>query len=168
VAQQASWTQSASLKLGPHGLSREAPHNSMLPYQLQTNEPIALGFYWLPARSASIWATLSPTASPITLQNGQTFTPDPGRLFARYSPDTKHWSAWQVLALPSTELTHCPWRYPQCYVFSGELNVPQQEYGQFEGLPSTCRLSATYSSATKLTSTADNALSTSISSSAMV
>jgi hypothetical protein len=116
VVQQASWTQSVSLKLGPNGLSNDALRNSFLPFQLQTTDPIAIGVYWWPAQSASILATLN------------TSNTDSGHLFARYSPDTKHWSTWQAIARqgpiePTTQ-----------YTFSGELTVPQQEFGAFAEL----------------------------------
>src|ERR1700730_1980662 len=125
VVRQASWTQSEFLKLGPHGLIHETSGPS-IDFQLQTTEPFAIGLSWQPARSAAISATLSPVASPITLDNGQTYTPSPGRMFVRYSPDTKHWSTWQVLATPSTE--------PTGYTFSGELVVSKQDYGAFDEL----------------------------------
>jgi hypothetical protein len=114
VAKQARWTQSPVLKRGPHGLVCELPESSYIQFELQTTEPIAIGFWWRPARSASIAATLSPVASPSTTA--------PGQMFARYSPDTKHWSTWQVLA-SSTE--------PTQYKFSGQLVVSEQDYGEF-------------------------------------
>lgn len=112
VAEQASWTQSAYLKLGPSGLVNEAPGNVFVPLQLQTTEPIAIGLAWRPARSASIDATLSPVST------------SKGRMFVRYSPDTKHWSSWQVLSSRSAG--------PAVYAFSGELVVPQQERDEYD------------------------------------
>jgi hypothetical protein len=122
VVKQASWTQSANLKLGPHGLILEAPGSQSIKFQLQTTEPLAIGLSRRPARSASIRATLEPRTSSITLGNGQTYTPGPGRMFARYSPDTKHWSPWQPLATTSTE--------PMDYTFSGQLIAFDHEYNE--------------------------------------
>jgi hypothetical protein len=48
-------------------------------------------------------------------------------LGARYSPDTKHWSTWQVLATATD---------PTGYKFSGELAVSQQDYAAYGELVS--------------------------------
>jgi hypothetical protein len=118
VVKQASWTQSPNLKLGPHGLILEAPGSQSIKFQLQTTEPLAIDRR---SGSASIRASLEPRTSPVTLGN-QTFTPGPGRMFARYSPDTKHWSPWQALATISTERLD--------YTFSGQLIAVDHEYSE--------------------------------------
>lgn len=143
VAQQASWTHSASIKPGPHGLVGEES-SGWMPFQLQTTEPFAIGSYWQAARAATIYAQLSPAAPLVS--NGQTSFPGAGRMFARYSPDTKHWSTWQVLGLPlSTELEACGSGYPRCYTFSGELIVSQQDRREFDELCSEYQKLSGYS-----------------------
>jgi hypothetical protein len=127
VAKQASWTKSAKLKLGPRGLIFHAPGPEALDLSLQTTVPFATGTSWRPAGSVSIRATLSPRATPIRLDNGQTYTPSPGQMFARYSPDAKHWSTWQPLADATA---------PTGYTFSGQLAVPRQAHAEYGKLVS--------------------------------
>jgi hypothetical protein len=116
VAQQANWTKSASLKLGPHGLIFEAPGKpyASVDLHLQT-EPIAIGLNWQPVLSAVISASLSPR------------TPIPGPMFVRYSADTKHWSPWQLLDTS----TDC---HPQCYGFNGKVEISQPDRREFQDL----------------------------------
>jgi hypothetical protein len=135
VVGQVSWTPTGPyLKLGSDGLNLALPKGASIgPFQLQTTEPLALGY---PLRGAGIRATLSPIASPGRLDNGKTFPSDPGTLFARYSADTKHWSTWQPLPAPAIQQQcYSSGRaYSQCYVFSGELRVPQQQSEEFDKL----------------------------------
>ena len=121
VAKQATWTKSAKLKLGPSGLVHDAPGPETIDLALQT-EPFATGTSWRPTRSVAIRATLTPIASAIQLANGQRYTPSVGQMYARYSPDAKHWSTWQVMSA-ATE--------PAAYKFSGELAVPQQAHAAY-------------------------------------
>ena len=109
------------MKLGPHGLVNEAL-GSLLDFQLQTTESLAIGYSWRTVRSASIRATLSPAASLFTSVIGQTYTPRAGQMFARYSPGTKHWSTWQVLTTSSID---------RGYRFEGDLTVAQQDYDEY-------------------------------------
>jgi hypothetical protein len=125
VAKQVSWTKSANLKLGPKGLVHDAGAGEMVDLTLQTTEPFATGMSWRPAHSVSVGAAITPVASPIKLPNGQTHTPYAGRMFARYSPDAKHWSSWHVMS-----------QAPEAgggYRYRGELAVTNQDaaaYGE--------------------------------------
>jgi hypothetical protein len=126
VGQKARWTKSQHLKLTPAGLLHDAPGPQSLDFSLQT-ESLAVGLSWRPARAVSIRATLTPIATTVKLASGDSWTPQVGRLYARYSPDAKHWSSWHVLA-STTDASG--------YKFSGELAVPQQaqtEYNELVG-----------------------------------
>ncbi|MBX3161647.1 MAG: hypothetical protein KF773_37145 [Deltaproteobacteria bacterium] len=121
AAKQATWTSSPKLVLGPKGLELRAPGPEVFDLAL-TTEPMATGTSWRPAGGVGITATVSPAAAPVTLDNGQTYTPQPGRLYARYSPDAKHWSSWQVMAMPTP------------YHYSGELAVPRTHAAPYDEL----------------------------------
>lgn len=125
VAKRVTWTRSPRLKLGARGLVHDAPGPESLDLALQTIEPFAVGTSWRPAGSVSIRATLSPAPAPIRLDNGQSYTPAPGRLFARYSADAKHWSTWQLLS-STTEA--------KAIRFTGELAVPRQASAEYDAL----------------------------------
>jgi hypothetical protein len=128
VVKQVSWTPTRpDMKLGSDGFTSNGR------FVLQTTEPLALG-HGLPG--AGIRAILSPIASPHRFDNGQTSPGYPGTLFARYSADTKHWSTWQPFPAPAIQQPcYSSGRtYSQCYVFSGELSVPQQQSEEFDKL----------------------------------
>jgi hypothetical protein len=125
VAKRVTWTKAARLKLGPRGLLFDAPGPEALDLTLQTIEPFATGLSWRPAGSVSIRATLVPAPAPIRLDNGQSYTPAPGQLFVRYSPDAKHWSTWQPLA-STTEAKGVR--------FTGQLVVPRQASAEYHAL----------------------------------
>lgn len=60
-------------------------------------KPLAVGTAWRPASASKITVEVSPTPKPVQLNDGSSYTPDPGTMYARYSPDRKHWSTWQRL-----------------------------------------------------------------------
>ncbi len=61
-------------------------------------KPLAVGLSWRAASSVSLRVTIAPVPKPFLLDNGQTITPFVGQLYARLSPDSKHWSTWQARA----------------------------------------------------------------------
>ena len=70
----------------------------------------------------------------ITLGNGQVTTPYQGDVYVRYSPDTMHWSTWQVLG-PGDQQTSILIQNPGWH-FSGTVRVPysaREEYDTFLG-----------------------------------
>jgi hypothetical protein len=125
VAKQATWTKHEKLVRDGRGLRFDAPGTDSLDFSIQTTEPYAIGTTWRPARGASIVARVSPPFAPIKLPNGETYTPYAGSMFARYSPDAKHWSSWQVLRSTTTA---------KAFEFSGELGVPRAAASEYDEL----------------------------------
>lgn len=85
--------------------------------------PIAVGLSWRPARSVSLGVQLEPELGEITFGNGQKSAPYIGEIYVRYSPDTTHWSSWQLLQ-PSDPTS-------RQRRFEGRITVPgveQKEY----------------------------------------
>ncbi len=117
---KASWSNNLDIKT--EGLGWDASTASLRDGWIQTS-PLATGLCWRPAISLNASVTLEPDVQPFQLGNGQTATPWVGQVFARYSPDLKHWSSWQALtATRSTDGTVSKKR-----VFTGQLSVPDRE-----------------------------------------
>ncbi|OPL18333.1 MAG: hypothetical protein AVO35_05670 [Candidatus Aegiribacteria sp. MLS_C] len=91
-----TWSDPELITVTPEGLGWEGDPVSLRDGWLLT-VPMPLGLSWRPPSSVSICVTMLPEAREVELDNGQTFMPYPGEVFVRYSPDTEHWSTWQVL-----------------------------------------------------------------------
>jgi len=83
--------------------------------------PLALGLSWRPPYSVSVRVSVDHEFLP---DKGQGATPCPGMVYARYSPDMEHWSAWQALAVEGSERGR----------FQGELRVPDSERERYSRL----------------------------------
>ncbi|MEI8312046.1 MAG: hypothetical protein WCH98_14950 [Verrucomicrobiota bacterium] len=127
---KATWSDPDKIMVSNDGLGWDGEADSSRDGWIRT-KPIALGLSWRPTSSIYVRFAIQPPPLEITLKNGQTFTPDGGDMYVRYSPDLKHWSSWQELPRSepkSVEEKKKPGRY-----FSGRIGVPrieQSEYGR--------------------------------------
>ncbi|WP_298865201.1 hypothetical protein [uncultured Gimesia sp.] len=128
TAAKARWFPVDKLTINDKGLGWDGSADSSRDGWIQT-KPMAVGLSWRTAASISLQVTLDPAPTEITLQNGLKFTPDTGTVFARYSPDLKHWSSWQELqrTKPSQDLT----RKKRGRNFSGRLTVPRRQRSSY-------------------------------------
>ena len=74
----------------------------------------------------NITVELRPEIKPVTLPNGQTYTPHIGNMFVRYSPDNKNWSTWQAMNYPVPQD-----KSPNRRKFTAFVNVPQREHKEY-------------------------------------
>lgn len=119
---KASWSPANKLSITDEGLGWDGPANASVDGWIQT-KPLAVGLSWRTATSISLQITIDPEPKEFILPNGQKSTPYTGRVFARYSPDMKHWSTWQELQ--STDLgQNLPKKSGRH--FSGRLTVPNR------------------------------------------
>src|SRR5437899_2789976 len=79
-------------------------------------KPLPIGLYLRPAYGASVTVTIKPPP----LENGSPV----GAVFARYSPDCKHWSSWQPLSREEKESSAA--------IFKGELAVAGREREKYD------------------------------------
>lgn len=86
--------------------------------------PIAVGYFWRPARSVSIRVEILPGPEELKTPDGKSYWRNAGQLYARYSPDLIHWSTWQPLS-PDSRTNR---------VFAGRLVVPGREREEYERL----------------------------------
>lgn len=122
---KASWSEPDKLGVTTNGLGWDGESASTYEGWIQT-QPLAVGLSWRPPSAVGIHVTIEPAPKAITLNSGQIYTPDSGQLFARYSPDYKHWSSWQVLQPDKTSTS------PDSRVFSGQLWVPERGREQYD------------------------------------
>lgn len=117
AGKKAEWSPAKMVTAGPTGLGwGDSTDRGSRDFWVQTTEPVALGLSWRPVNAITITATVEGTG------------PSSGQLFARYSPDAKHWSTWQLL-LPA-DIGKADLRRQ---LFRGSLRVPnreQQRYGE--------------------------------------
>ena len=92
---KAKW--SPADKLGPDakGLGWDGPQNASYDVWIETTEPVAVGWSWRTTRSVGIHAEVEPPGK-FQFRGSTTVFPS-GEVYARYSPDAKHWSSWQSL-----------------------------------------------------------------------
>lgn len=119
---KASWSPADKISITDKGLGWDGPTNASVDGWIQT-KPLAVGLSWRTATFISLQVTIDPAPKEFTLPKGQKSTPFAGRVFARYSPDMKHWSTWQELE--STDLAKKPQKKPGRH-FSGRLSVPNR------------------------------------------
>ena len=128
---KAAWSDPEILTITPGGLGWDGEPASLRDGWIKT-VPMALGLSWRTPSAIYVRVTILPEIEDITLNNGQISTPYAGDVYVRYSPDTMHWSTWQVLQpgeLQSSTETLNPGRH-----FSGTLRVPYIEMVEYRQL----------------------------------
>jgi hypothetical protein len=121
---QLRWSPGKYVKLTARGLGRKGHPATSRDGWIRT-APLAVGTSWRPTRSVSLRVQMTPGPSAIKLANGKSYTPYRGSVFARYSPDRRSWSSWQVLQQPNL-------KWPNS--FRGSLLVPRIESKHYDGL----------------------------------
>jgi hypothetical protein len=119
--EKAEWLQNDKINITKEGLGWDGEESASYDFWIQTI-PLAVGLSWRPAQSVNVSVELKPEVRPITLANGQEFSPYIGNMFVRYSPDGKHWSQWQGMEYPTPAVKVSSERK-----FTTFLNIPQRE-----------------------------------------
>jgi hypothetical protein len=121
---QATWSDPEKITVSQTGLGWDGEPASSRDGWIRT-KPLALGLSWRPATAVSVRVEIKPSLKEIALANKQTLTPYGGDVYARYSPDLKHWSSWQALQPAQKQ----PGRN-----FSGTVRVPNHERTRYNSL----------------------------------
>jgi hypothetical protein len=127
AAAKATWSRPDKLAITAQGLGWDGPAAESIKGWIQT-KPHAVGLSWRPASSVSLNVTIEPTPKPMTLNSGETSTPYTGTVYARFSPDAKHWSTWQAL-----NTLHPIPKDSNGRLFTGALSVPMRERAEYLG-----------------------------------
>lgn len=128
AASKATWSSPDKVTITGQGLGWDGQKVQVIDGWLQT-KAMAVGLSWRPASSVSLRVTIEPTPKPFPLSNGQTTTPYVGNVYARFSPDSKHWSTWQALKSDTPLPTD-----PAGSLFTGRMSVPQRERREYSDM----------------------------------
>ncbi len=131
AAAKAAWSEPEVLTITTGGLGWDGEPASLRDGWIKT-VPMAMGLSWRTPSAVSVRVSIHPEILDITLDNGQISTPYAGDVYVRYSPDTVHWSTWQVLQ-PDEPQTSPEIQNPGRH-FSGTLRVPYIEMVEYRHL----------------------------------
>ena len=98
---KAIWSETNHLTITSAGLGWDGEPAATREGWIQT-KPVGVGLAWRPTAGVNLRVRIEPAPQPIKLNSGQTYTPYFGRVFARYSPDARHWSSWHELRQDGT------------------------------------------------------------------
>lgn len=98
IKQFARWTAECRIDSTRDGLGWDGPANAGCDVVIETVKPIAVGWSWHPVTTVNIETEVIP-AGKFTFRgsSGVSFPHAASAVYARYSPDGKHWSTWQTL-----------------------------------------------------------------------
>jgi len=122
IKQIAGWTAECHIDCTRNGLGWDGPANAGCDVTIETVEPIAVGWSWQTVTTVNIDTEVIP-AGKFTFKEsgGVAFPSAASTLYARYSPDGKHWSIWQTLIaqVPRDK------EHPRLWI-QGTLRVPRK------------------------------------------
>ena len=128
---KATWSHPDILKITTNGLGWDGEPSSLLDGWIHT-APLALGLSWRAPYAVSVRVSIQPEIEEITLNSGQVSTPYQGDVYVRYSPDTVHWSTWQVLGPGDTQSS--TENQASERIFSGTIRIPYIELTEYRQL----------------------------------
>lgn len=120
IKQMAHWTDEHYINSTRDGLGWDGKAREHRDVVIETVEPIAVGWSWHPVTTLNIATEVIP-AGKFTFNGGVAFPSTASTLYARYSPDGKHWSTWQALKaqVPRDK------EHPRLWI-QGTLRVPRK------------------------------------------
>jgi hypothetical protein len=127
VVKLVRWTDTKYLRATAGGLGWDGRGSRDV--TIETSQPAAVGWSWHPVTTVNISAEILPAGEFSFGPNSLTFPVTAGVLYARYSPDGRHWSTWQALDLQEPRDR----RKPRLF-FAGTLRVPERARRQYAAL----------------------------------
>lgn len=128
AAGKCTWSYPDTLTISQDGLGWDGDTAATRDGWIQTT-PLAVGLSWRPTTAVSFRVAIHPPAKQVLLDSGHTIFPNHGEVYARYSPDLKHWSSWLVLQrveAQGREEKKNPGRF-----FSGQIRVPYRDQSEY-------------------------------------
>ncbi len=128
AAEKAVWSDHDKFTITKDGLGWDGDATAAREGWIQT-APLAVGTLWRTPSAVSVRVAVCPPAREVVLADGRKSLPAAGEVSVQYSPDLKHWSAWQPLEpcqQPAYEKNKVPGRY-----FETTLRVPDGDRGEY-------------------------------------
>ena len=122
IKQMAHWTDEHYINSTRDGLGWDGKARERRDIAIETVEPTAVGWSWHPVTTLIIDTEVIPAGEFTFKENGGIAFPSAAAtLYARYSPDGKHWSTWQALKpqVPRDK------EHPRLWI-QGTLRVPRK------------------------------------------
>lgn len=120
AAKKARWSPHEHFEATVEGLGWDGESRSRRDVWVES-EPIGVGLWWRPTQSVSIRAKIEPRG------NFQ------GRMFARFCPDARNWSSWQMLNLQAPKDRPDPKdRAGAIPHYVGRLAVPHRDMNRYD------------------------------------
>jgi hypothetical protein len=129
VVKLVRWTDTKYPKATADGLGWNGRATESRNVTIESRQPVAVGWSWHPVTTVSVYAEIVPAGEFSFGPNSITFPVTAGVLYARYSPDGRHWSTWQALDLQEPQ-DH---RKPRLF-FAGTLRVPERARQHYAAL----------------------------------
>lgn len=124
AANQCEWFPIGRYSITKEGLGWDGPADGE---HLSAGEiltkPVGIGLFWRPAQAARIRVEIEPAPLQLSTGDGRKYRLQPGRMFARHSPDLVKWSSWQRLREHTTSTNR---------IFEGDFGVPGRERLRYE------------------------------------
>lgn len=126
VKSKATWSKPDRLDVTPDGLGWDGTSKGQYDAWIES-VPVAVGWSWRPVIAVTVTAEVLPPGK-FTFRENQTTWPR-GEIYARYSPDRKHWSSWQCL-----EMQHPKDKRNPRQTYRGTVRVPYREMKAYREL----------------------------------
>lgn len=127
VGVKATWDDPDRFDFTDEGFGWDGPGNASRDLAIESTEVVGVGWSWRPVDAVFITARIE---QPGEFRFRETSTTYPRRqLYARYSPDGKHWSSWNHLQIQKQKNREKP-----VQAYTGSLRVPYKEQAAYREL----------------------------------
>lgn len=127
VKMRATWNDPDKFDITDEGLGWDGPRNAHRDLAIQSTQLVGVGWSWRPVHAVHIRSQIKPPGEFKFREKSVTYPP--GQLYARYSPDGKHWSSWNHLQMQEPENKDKP-----AQAYAGSLRVPYKEQATYREL----------------------------------
>jgi hypothetical protein len=131
TAAKATWSDPRRITVTKDGLGWDGDHLAEFDGWMQT-KALALGYSWRPTYAVNVRVEIQPPPQPVKVNRQNTFSPDAGDVYVRYSPDRVHWSNWQVLQRDDATADNDQEKTPRRY--HGEIRVSYRDRADYSKL----------------------------------
>lgn len=129
VTKLVRWTDEPHLGVTAEGLGWNGKAYEVRDITISSIQQQAVGWSWHAVTTVSVSAEVVPAGDFSFGENAVTFPSTTGTLYARYSPDTRHWSSWQALdaRVPTNKQS------PRLFL-AGTVRVPERVRQPYKAL----------------------------------
>ncbi len=124
VKMNATWNDADKFDITEEGFGWDGRRNASRDLAIQSTELVGVGWSWRPVHAVRITAKIEPPGEFKFRESSVTYPC--GQIYARYSPDGKHWSSWTHLQMQEPKDKKKPTQ-----AYTGSLRVPYKEQATY-------------------------------------